>query len=223
MLKNYFLISFRHLLKSKLFSFINVFGLALGIASFMLIISYVRFEYSYDHINENNDDIYRVESIFYKGDQKTDHWPTSTNGAGLALIDNFEEVKDMTRINWHNSDRMVRFEEIKFRENHVCFADSNFFTFFEYPVIKGNRETFLRETNTIVISESAARKYFGDEDPMGKRMQISTFSDAFDCEVTGVFADIPETIRCNLTFSFHGRLPVVGCGTFGIYMKVTLT
>lgn len=200
MLKNYFLISYRHLLKSKLFSFINVFGLALGIASFMLIISYVRFEYSYDHINDNSDEIYRVESIFYKGDQKTDHWPTSTNGAGLALIDNFEEIKDMTRINWYNSDRMVRYEEIKFRENHVCFADSNFFTFFEYPVIKGNRETFLRETNTIVISESAARKYFGDEDPMGKRMQISTFSDAFDCEVTGVFADIPRNHTMQFDF-----------------------
>jgi putative ABC transport system permease protein len=191
MLKNYFLISYRHLLKDKVFSFINIFGLALGIASFLLIISYVRYEYSYDHINENIDNIYRVESIFYKGDQKTDHWPTSTNGYAPAMKETFPEIIDYTRINWYNSDRMVRYEEIKFRENHVCFADSNFFTFFEYPVIRGNRETFLKEPNTVIISESAAKKFFGNEDPLGKRLQISTFRDAFDCEVTGVFADIP--------------------------------
>ncbi len=191
MLKSYFLISARHLMKNKLFSLINILGLALGMTSFLLIISYVRFEYSYDHINENIDNIYRVESIFYKDGVKTDHWPTSTNGAGLALKDNFAEVMDMTRINWYNSDRMVRYEEIKFRENHVCFADSNFFTFFDYPVVKGNRETFLREPNSVIISESAAKKFFGNDDPLGKRLQISTFSSMYDCEVTGVFADIP--------------------------------
>jgi putative ABC transport system permease protein len=192
MLKGYFLISLRHLLKNRLVSAINILGLALGMTSFLLIISYVRFEYSYDHINENIDNIYRVESIFYKWGVKTDHWPTSTNGAGVALQENFPEVLEMTRINWYNSDRMVRYEEHKFRENHVCFADSNFFTFFEYPVIKGNRETFLREPNTVIISESAATKFFGNDDPLGKRLQISTFSTMYDCEVTGVFADIPQ-------------------------------
>ena len=191
MLKNYFLISLRHLLKNKLFSFINIFGLALGMASFMLINSYVRYENSYDRINESIDNIYRVESLFYKGDQKTDHWPTSTNGYGPAMKNSFPEILDMTRINWHNSDRIVRHKEIKFRENHVCFADSNFFQFFEYPVIKGNRETFLKEPNTVIISNSAAKKYFGNDDPIGKRVQISSFSNSFDCEVTGLFEDIP--------------------------------
>jgi len=181
MLLNYFLISIRHLTKNKLFSFINIFGLALGIASFMLIISYVRWENSYDQINENIDNIYRVESIFYKGDVKTDHWPTSTNGAGLALQESFPEIQDMTRINWYNSDRIVRFEEVKFRESHVCFADSNFFTFFDYPLIKGDRATFLKESNTVVISESAAKKYFRGAEPLGKRLQISTFSNSVDC------------------------------------------
>lgn len=200
MLKNYFLISYRHLVKNKLFSFINILGLALGIASFMLIISYVRFEFNYDHINENIDDIYRVESLFYKGELKTDHWPTSTNGAGRALQESFAEVNDMTRINWHNSDRMVRYNELKFRENHVCFADSNFFAFFNYPVIKGNRETFLRESNTVIISEAAAKKYFGSEDPMGKRLQISTFSNMFDCEVTGVFKNLPRNHTMQFDF-----------------------
>ena len=205
MFKNYFLISVRHLLKNKVFSIINIAGLSLGIASFMLIISYVHFEYSYDQINEDIDHIYRVESVFYKGDLETDHWPTSTNGAGLALQESFPEVLSMTRINWHNSDRMVRYKELKFRENHVCFVDSNFFAFFEYPVIRGNRETFLRETNTVVISESAAKKYFGDQDPLGKRLQISTFSNEFDCEVTGVFADIPinHTMQFDILMSWQ--------------------
>jgi len=200
MLLNYFLISIRHLTKNKLFSFINIFGLALGIASFMLIISYVRWENSYDQINENIDNIYRVESIFYKGDVKTDHWPTSTNGAGLALQESFPEIQDMTRINWYNSDRIVRFEEVKFRESHVCFADSNFFTFFDYPLIKGDRATFLKESNTVVISESAAKKYFRGAEPLGKRLQISTFSNSVDCEVTGVFEDIPANHTMQFDF-----------------------
>lgn len=191
MFKSYFLISFRHLLKNKVFSFINIFGLALGIAGFMLIISYVRYQYSYDRINADIENIFRVESLFYKGGLKTDHWPTSTNGAGTALAENFPEVDDMTRINWHNSDRIVRYKEIKFRENHVCFADSNFFQFFEYPVLKGNRDSFLKEPNTVILSESAAHKYFGSDDPIGKRIQISTYSNSFDCEVTGIFKDIP--------------------------------
>ena len=130
MLKNHLVTSFRYLSKNGIFTLINILGLALGMASFMLIFSYVRYEYSYDQINENIDDIYRVESLFYKAGVKTDHWPTSTNGAGLALQESFPEVKDMTRINWHNSDRIVRYEESKFRENHVCYVDSNFFTFF---------------------------------------------------------------------------------------------
>ena len=200
MLRNYFLISIRHLLKNKLFSFINIFGLALGISSFMLIISYVRFEYSYDHINENIDNIYRVESLFYRGDLKTDHWPTTTNGYAPAMKEASPEIQDYTRINWHNSDRMVRYQEIKFRENHVCFADSNFFTFFEYPVLKGNRETFLKEANTVILSASAAKKYFGNEDPLGKRLQISTFTNSFDCVVTGVFADIPKNHTMQFDF-----------------------
>jgi len=200
MLRNYFLISIRHLLKNKLFSFINIFGLALGISSFMLIISYVRFEYSYDHINENIDNIYRVESLFYRGDLKTDHWPTTTNGYAPAMKEASPEIQDYTRINWHNSDRMVRYQEIKFRENHVCFADSNFFTFFEYQVLKGNRETFLKEANTVILSASAAKKYFGNEDPLGKRLQISTFTNSFDCVVTGVFADIPKNHTMQFDF-----------------------
>ena len=200
MLKNYLLISFRHFSRNRLYSIINILGLAFGIASFMLIISYVRYEYSYDHITEEPHNTYRIESIFYKGDQKTDHWPTSTNGAGLAIAESFPQVLDMTRINWHDSDRMVRYEDLKFRENHVCFADSNFFTFFDYPVLKGNRETFLRESNTIVISESASKKFFGDENPMGKRLQISTFSTEYDCEVTGVFEDIPNNHTMKFDF-----------------------
>ena len=200
MLKNYFLISLRHILKNKTFSFINIFGLALGISSFMLIMTYVRFEYSFDHINERIDNIYRVESLFYKGDQKTDHWPTSTNGYGPAMKNSFPEILDFTRINWHNSDRMVKYQDIKFRESHVCFADSNFFNFFEFPVIKGNRQTFLKEPNTVIISQSAAKKYFGSDDPIGKRIQIGTFTDSFDCEVTGVFMDIPSNHTMQFDF-----------------------
>jgi putative ABC transport system permease protein len=86
---------------------------------------------------------------------------------------------------------VVRYNKLKFREEHVCFADSNFFTFFSYPLLKDDPATVLSTTHSIVLSESAARKYFGDADPIGKALDVSTQSDSYHCAVTGVFKDQP--------------------------------
>jgi putative ABC transport system permease protein len=154
--------------------------------------SYVLFEYSYDNFLSDLDKIYRIESLFYKGENITDNWPTSTNGYAPAMYKNFPEVRDFTRINWFDSYRTIRFDEIKFREKHVCFADSNFFTFFSFPVLHGNPETFLLEPNSIVISETIAKKFFHGADPMNKILIISTQRVTYHCMVTGVFKDLPE-------------------------------
>ncbi len=192
MLKNFFLTSFRNLYKNRVFSSINIIGLALGITCFLLIVSYVLFEYSYDNFQKDLESIYRVESLFYKSDVVTDNWPTSTNGYVPAMHKNFPEVRDFTRINWHDSYRTIRYDDIKFREQHVCFADSNFFSFFSFPVISGNPETFLLEPNSIVISKSISDKFFKDDDPMNKILIISTLRYTYHCMVTGVFEDLPS-------------------------------
>lgn len=204
MFKNILLITRRTLVKNKLYSFVNIGGLTLGIASFILISAYVNFEKSYDRMFTDADGIYRVESSFYKGRQITDNWPTSTNGYATAMKANFPEIASITRINWNNSERVVRYNDIKYREEHVCFADTNFFTFFGYPLLQGDARTVLKEVNTIAISQSAALKYFRNANPMGKFMEVNTANGSLHCMVTGVFKDVPQnsTMKFNFLISW---------------------
>lgn len=205
MLHNFVRTIFRHLGKNKLYTFINIAGLALGFAAFILISAHVLFEKSYDNIHTGTGKVYRVESRFYKNNNITDDWPTSTNGYATAMKQNFPEIASFTRINWHNSERVVRYKDIKYREDHVCFADSNFFSFFSYPLLKGDAATVLQEVNSVVISESSAIKYFGTEEPVGKFLDIATVSDKYHCMVTGVFKDLPanSTMQFNMLMSWN--------------------
>ncbi|WP_185731265.1 ABC transporter permease [Larkinella rosea] len=204
MLRHYCTVVFRNILRHKIYTGIVLIGLAFGMAAFLLISGYVRFEQSYDRIHPDGDRIYRVESVFYKNNVQTDHWATSSNGYVPAMKQAFPEIEAFTRIAWRGSTRVVRYQETKFREDHVCFADSNFFTFFGYPVRKGDRRTFLTAPNTVVISESAARRYFGTANPVGKYLDISTIASSYHCEVTGVFADLPvnSTMQFSMLMSF---------------------
>lgn len=196
--------AFRQIRRHKSKTFINVLGLSLGFAAFMLISAYVNFEKSYDSQQPDADQIYRVESRFYKGDDLNNDWPTSTNGLAKAMKEHYPEVQSFARISWANSERVLRYGNIKFREERVCFADSNFLTFFSYPMVKGNPHTALSGSNHMVISESAARKYFGPDEAVGKMLQISTLSQTFDCMVTGVFKDLPDnsTMKFNFLISW---------------------
>jgi putative ABC transport system permease protein len=112
----------------------------------------------------------------------------------------FPEISSFTRINWNNSERVVRYQSIKFREEHVCFADSNFFQFFSYKLIKGDAASVLKQVNTIAISQSAAKKYFGKADPMGKFLEVATLNGTLHCMVTGVFADVPPNTTMKFSF-----------------------
>jgi len=204
MIRNILLVTYRNLVKNKIYTFINVTGLALGMAAFILITAFVNFEKSFDRIHPDAANIYRVESQFYRGQELTDSWPTSTNGYAPAMKANFPEIASYARISWANSERVVKDENTKYREEHVCFADSNFFSFFAYPLVKGNPLTVLKEVNTIAISQSAAKKYFGGADAIGKFLDVSTLGDKYHCMVTGVFKDIPanSTMQFNFLISW---------------------
>ena len=205
MLHNFFRTIYRHLLKNKTYGVINIAGLAIGMAAFILIIAYTHFEKSYDLDHKDADNIYRVESLFYKNGEVTDHWATSTNGYAKAMKADLPGIESFTRINRSNAERVVRYNEIKYREEQVCFADSNFFSFFSYPLLKGDASTILRDVNTIALSASAAKKYFGDADPLGKFLDISTISDKYHCMVTGIFKDCPRnsTLQFNFLISWN--------------------
>ena len=204
MFKNILLITRRTLIKNKTYSLVNIGGLIIGIAAYILISAYVNFEKSYDRSFKDADGIYRVESSFYKGNHLTDSWPTSTNGYATAMKANFPEITSIVRINWNNSERVVRYNNIKYREEHVRFADTNFFQFFSYPLLKGDAKTVLKEINTIVISLSAAQKYFGKADPMGKFIEVSVPQGNLHCMVTGIFKDVPQnsTMKFNFLISW---------------------
>jgi putative ABC transport system permease protein len=200
MFKNILLTTRRTLVKNKIYTLVNIGGLTLGIAAFILISAYVNFEKSYDRFFKDADGIYRVESSFYRGNQLTDSWPTSTNGYATAMKENFPEITSIVRINWNNSERVIRYNNIKYREEHVCFADTNFFSFFSYPLLKGDPKTALKEVNTIVISQSAAQKYFGKADPIGKFLEVTTRSNTLHCMVSGVFKDVPRNSTMQFNF-----------------------
>lgn len=191
MLRNILLVAWRNFCHNKTFTLINIAGMAIGIAAFIVISGYAHYERSYDRMLGNADSIYRVESRFYKGDQLTDDWATSTNGYATAMKKDFQEIAEFTRISWYNSERVVRNGEVRQREAHVCFADSNFFRFFHYPLLAGDPSTILKEPNTLVLSRSAAKKYFGTVSAVGRFLDISTISDSYHCMVTGVFEDVP--------------------------------
>jgi len=204
MIRNILLVTYRNLVKNKVYTFINIIGLALGLAAFILICAYVNFEKSFDTQHPDANNIYRVESQFYKGDNLTDSWPTSTNGYAPAMKANFPEIASYTRINWNSAERVVRYNNIKFREEHACFADSNFFNFFAYPLLQGDKFTVLNRINSVVISESAAKKYFGNADAMGKILDISRLDNTLHCMVTGVFKDLPanSTMQFSMLISW---------------------
>ena len=202
MFRNYLRSAFRILRQNKSYSAINILGLTLGLSAFALISAYLHFETGFDRIHKDGVNIYRVESRFYKGSQMVNDWATSTNGYALAMKDNFPEIEDYTRVNFSNSERVVRNtqRDIKFRETHVCFADSNFFSFFSYPLVQGDPHAVLRNTNTVVVSQKAAKRYFGNANPVGQFLDISTYAQTLHCMVSGVFADFPA--NSTLQFDF---------------------
>ena len=114
------------------------------------------------------------------------------------------EVNDIVRVDNYDCERVVRFENVVYREPRVVFADSNFFTFFSYPLLEGNATEVLKEPNSVAISQSTARKYFGNANPLGKVLHISTIKSKFSCAVTGIFKDFPanSTLQMSLIMSY---------------------
>ena len=187
MIKNYFKIAFRNLWKHRVFSFINIMGLTVGMTAFFLIFKYVQFELSYDSFNSKSDRIFRVIS-----DIKTPSEIIHASGPSWAVPpfakEEFPEVESFVRLTGDNL--LVRKGNIKFQEENVQWADSSFFHVFDYKLLKGNPQTALKDQFSIVFSETAAKKYFGKQDPMGQTLLIT--GDAFPAKVTGVMKDMPE-------------------------------
>ncbi|MBI3110438.1 MAG: ABC transporter permease [Ignavibacteriales bacterium] len=198
MLSNYFKIALRNLLKHKGYSFINGFGLAAGIACCILIVLYVQDELSYDTFHADSDRIYRVVKDFVNADGS--RLPDATTPPGLmpALVREIPEIETATRLypSW-GFKPMLTYGEKTFYEEKFLRVDSTFFDVFTYQFVQGNKSTVFAKPLSIVITQSLAKKYFGDDDPMGK---ILSFDRTFSLEVTGVLQDVPAQSHVKFDF-----------------------
>lgn len=187
MFRNYLKIAFRNLWKHKAFSFINIMGLTVGMTACFLIFLYVRFELSYDAFNTKADRIYRVVA-----DIKTPSEVLKMAGPSWAappnIKDEFPEVEAFVRIK--TSSMLVRKGDIKFQEDNAAFADSAFFEVFDIKLLKGDPKKVLNDQMSIVLSQTAAKKYFGKNDPIGQTLLFT--AEGIPATVKGVMEDMPE-------------------------------
>ncbi|MDX1627310.1 MAG: ABC transporter permease [Fulvivirga sp.] len=168
-----------------MFSFINIAGLTVGLASFLLIINFVQYELSYDQYIENLDNTYRVNLVRNSTGAKA---AAIGPPMGPAMKEQFPEVKSVVRFR-HANDVLVRIEDDEYYENSIFYVDSTFLDVFTFPLVKGDRETALDQKNAVIITEELANKYFANEDPIGKSI---TLDDQLELVVTGVLG-IPAT------------------------------
>jgi putative ABC transport system permease protein len=194
MIKNYLKTALRIMLRQKAYSAINIAGLSIGIAASLIIIIYVADELSFDKMHQDAKRIYRVG---FAGRLQGNSVQTANSPAPVAeaLQREVPQVAEVVRFGlWRTMPMSVG--DKNFTENHVLVADSNFFKFFSFPIVKGNIETFLQGPNKVVITESVARRYFGNDDPIGKIMMRGAERTA--AEVVGIAKDPPH--NSHITF-----------------------
>ncbi|MES2849626.1 MAG: ABC transporter permease [Bacteroidota bacterium] len=188
MIKNYFKIAWRNLWRNKGFSAINITGLAIGIATCLLIMLYVSHEVGYDRFNKKAD---RIVRVFFQGEIQGQKMKEATVMAPVAqtLKADYPEVEEATRLRTSYDNAKVIVNGKTFKGEKVAYADSNFFNVFTLPFVKGNPAIAFTEPNTIVLTETTAEKYFNADDPLGKIIQFKDNAIAY--KVTGVIKDIP--------------------------------
>jgi putative ABC transport system permease protein len=205
MYKNYLSVAWRNLLKKKGYSAINILGLALGIACCMLIFMYVSYERSFDDYHTKGDRIYRaIHGNRNDANSTESYWVWNNAPIGQALHDDFPEIDKVVQFSGR-ADILLTHGEITHQEEGVFFMDSTAFDVFSWKLLKGNPKTALAAPFSIVLTESTARKYFGNEDPLGKALkgsEASGRSTAGEYLVTGVMEDVPA----NSHFRFNALM-----------------
>ena len=186
MLKNYALIALRNLKKKPVFSFINIFGLAVGLATCIIIYFYTQYETSFDRFHSDYDRIYRVTNI-YERPSSTSKWVRTPPALAPAIRDNFPGIGSVTRMR-PAGDHVCSIEGKAFQVDRGMYADSTFFKIFDFQLKLGDGRTALEAPNSIVISEDLATRFFGTENPMGQTIR---FDNLHELQVTGVLNELP--------------------------------
>ena len=205
---NYCIVAWRNLFRNKTFSFINVTGLAIGLATAFLIYQYVQVELSYDRFHKKADRIYRVPILYSGSFASLGASAVNHPAVGPAMQSDFPEVEDYARLvraSLFIRAATVAYEKegqapVIFNEERIYLADASFLTMFSFPLLAGNASNALKEPFSIVVTERVARKYFGDEEALGKMLSITNG----DFKVTGVMQDIPDNshLKFDMLVSF---------------------
>ena len=198
MFNNYIKIAIRNLVKRKFYSLINISGLAIGLASFIIIMLYIIDELSYDRYHKNAENIYRLVNV-YDFNGVGENSASSPFPVAFTMKDEYPGmIKNVVRIfNFQSPRMLIEIGDKRYNERRFFFADSTFFNIFDHEFIHGNPKTVLNESYSVVLTESAAKKYFGDDDPMNKTIK---FEKQFDLKITGVIKDVPAQSHFNFDF-----------------------
>lgn len=202
MFANYLKTAIRHLLRHKTFSVINIAGLSISMSACILIMLFVSFELSYDRFHVNGDDIYRITLGESSNSESTRQRAKVYGFIGPALELGYPEVLSAVRlINLHGimGNYVMSYEDVSFSEERLYYTDASFLEMFSFRLIEGDADQALSKPFTTVITESTAKRYFGDESPLGKTIVVRGND---DYEVTGVLEDIPENSHLKFEFLF---------------------
>ena len=201
MFRNYLIIAVRNLIKNKLFSFINIIGLSLGIASSILIFLFIRNELSYDRFHENSDRLYRIYITEDPPDRDAFSYVEAPYNLAGALENSFPEVEHAVRM--ESRTDIIKFEEKSFTQRYHL-VDQAFFDVFSFPLVNGNKESVLNNINSAVVTQSTAEKIFGDTDPIGQRISVKLGDTFHDFIVNGIAEDPPvnSSVRFDLLIPF---------------------
>ncbi len=208
MLNNYFKIAYRNFSRQKLYSFINVLGLALGIACVLLLTLFVLNEKNYDSFHNNADRIYRIVQRMTESDGSViEHSASLPWAVGPALQTDHPDATNVRLYKAWQKSPLIKYEgqEKGFYEKEVFFVDTTFFDIFSFELIQGNPRTALKEPQSVVLTESTAVKYFGTEDPLGKTLKLEN---SLELTVTGIAQDTPP----NSHFHFDFLIPLLNIG-----------
>lgn len=208
MLKNYLKTTFRNLIRKKGLSFINIAGLSVGMACCVLILLFVHYEFSFDKGHENAENLYRVLYRISGTFRGKSYFNTTTGALALAMKENFPEVIGAARV-WQKGEGIVHYQNRFFKETQIYYADPDFLGMFSIPLIHGDSKTALANPQAILLSQETSRKYFGDEDPMGKTLLMDNNQ---EYQVTGVFRNASENshIKYDLLISFLSFVQMQG-------------
>jgi len=214
MLKNYLKVALRNLRRYKGYTFINIMGLAVGIAACVLIFLYVQNELSYDRFHGNADRTYRLTADWSNRGDSRIHQLGTPYILAQTIRDNYPQVEHITQLCGPLGDIIVKHNEIAIKESDVFGAESSFFDVFSFPLIKGNPETSLKDPNTIVLSETLAAKFFGEEEPLNKTIEIQDQGEWLLFKVTGVVQDVPQNshFRFGMLISMRTLYPEPSSG-----------